>query len=449
MALLSLSHGDSPAFLGRNGEEVVTYKELEEFVDNFALPLALRKGDVVIFRFQTSITDVSHYVMLVRKGLIPLVVDPTLPLSRVNAYVHKFKAKAIYHQGYYKATDPGDGMRVVELCPNARVLVPTSGSTGDPKLVAWSAESISSCSQSIASYLEFRASHVATTSLPLFYSYGLSVLHLAVETGAVLHVEEPRFLSQEYWSSTSKSGVSLLSLVPASCKLLVRDWSLISKSGIKTITVAGGRLDDDITERAIASVEVTRQAFFSMYGATEASPRMAYVPPLLAKEKIGAAGIPIANGSFIAGTDEQGDEIIYRGPNVAEGYVLENSGELTFEPFFGEFKTGDIGYVDNDGFLFITGRLKRNVKVNGITVNLDSMQFDIFKGLNVVLDAMDDKIVVFFPKNEEMDVRFLKNLVRVHSAVPLSGIKFVGVDFIPQNANGKTDYKKLRDLSRG
>ena len=121
--------------------------------------------------------------------------------------------------------------------------------------------------------------------------------------------------------------------------------------------------------------------FFVMYGQTEATARIAYVPPDRLSEKLGSAGIAIPGGRLSiepagAGTMDGPvtGEVVYEGPNVMLGYAT-GSGDLALgDELGGVLRTGDIGYLDEDGFLFLVGRSKRIAKVFGLRINLDEVE---------------------------------------------------------------------------
>ena len=118
-------------------------------------------------------------------------------------------------------------------------------------------------------------------------------------------------------------------------------------------------------------------SYFTMYGQTEASPRIAYLKPSDAVQKNGSVGKVIDIGAVDLDTSKglEGEgELIYSGPNVCLGYAEERSDLAKGDEFLGVLKTGDLAKIDRDGFIFITGREKRSVKVNGTTVSLDFVE---------------------------------------------------------------------------
>lgn len=108
-----------------------------------------------------------------------------------------------------------------------------------------------------------------------------------------------------------------------------------------------------------------------MYGQTEATARMAVLPPERLADKLGSAGLALPGGRLEA--DDDG-EILYHGPNVMMGYADTADDLSRGDDLGGVLRTGDLGRVDPDGFLHITGRLKRMAKIFGIRVNLDDVE---------------------------------------------------------------------------
>jgi acyl-CoA synthetase (AMP-forming)/AMP-acid ligase II len=195
---------------------------------------------------------------------------------------------------------------------------------------------------------------------------------------------------------------------------------------LQTMTQAGGRLDPEVAKRFAA-----HRRFFVMYGQTEATARIAYVPPERLADKPGSIGIAIPGGELSV---EDG-ELVYRGPNVMMGYASERADLARGDELGGVLHTGDLGYVDDDGFFFVTGRAKRIAKVFGQRINLDEIEAVIDGPAGAI--AGDDRIDVFAERGA--DARALAARFRL----PPRALRVHEVERLPLKSSGKIDYTAL------
>ena len=182
-----------------------------------------------------------------------------------------------------------------------------------------------------------------------------------------------------------------------------------------------------------------------MYGATEASPRISYVPPEKAKEKIGSVGIPIDIGKVYTDNRDKKSlgEIIYEGKNVCMGYAFTRNELALNDINKGILKTGDIGYIDNDGYLTITGRKKRFVKIYGVSVNLDKIESELKKISEDLAVIGKDDLILILLANSMKNHSDLKNELKNNINFPLRAIKIKNVGTIYKNSSNKLDYAKM------
>jgi acyl-CoA synthetase (AMP-forming)/AMP-acid ligase II len=232
-----------------------------------------------------------------------------------------------------------------------------------------------------------------------------------------------------------------------------RDMGLPS---LRTMQQAGGALDRRLTAIYAEYMAERSGRLFVMYGQTEATARIAYVPPDRLREKLGAAGIPIPGGSLEIDPEtvelREGrsiGEVIYRGPNVMMGYASSPEDLEEGDTLQGVLRTGDLGYLDADGFLFLVGRSKRIAKVFGHRINLDEVEARLREhGPAAVVGGQDSVWGVCAFGTEESVARLAASLARDlrlhHTAVRLRR-----VDAIPTSASGKIDYRAVEAWRNG
>jgi acyl-CoA synthetase (AMP-forming)/AMP-acid ligase II len=187
-----------------------------------------------------------------------------------------------------------------------------------------------------------------------------------------------------------------------------------------------------------------------MYGQTEATARISYVPFEKLGEKIGSIGIPIPGGSLAL--DRDTGELLYRGPNVMLGYAEGIEDLAKGDELAGVLKTGDLARQDEDGFFYITGRLKRFLKLFGKRVNLDEVERIVQRrfGLPVACFGQDDLLMVSLESGGP-EVPEVAAMLREILSLPKNAIQVDAVEKLPRTARGKMDYQSLlaaRALSR-
>lgn len=223
---------------------------------------------------------------------------------------------------------------------------------------------------------------------------------------------------------------------------------------LKTMTQAGGQLNAKIALEYIENAKAAGKRFIVMYGQTEATARMSYLPENKAIEKYASIGIAIPGGKFslidtdgrkINETDVDG-ELIYEGANVSMGYAEKIADLAKGDENNGVLHTGDVARRDADGFYYITGRLKRFVKVWGNRCNLDAIEQIVKTEVttNCACSGVDDKIVVFV--TEDGYENKIKSLLCEKTGLNVRAFAVKRIDEIPKNASGKVQYAELLKL---
>ena len=188
--------------------------------------------------------------------------------------------------------------------------------------------------------------------------------------------------------------------------------------------------------------------FFVMYGQTEATARISYVPPEMLDHKIGSIGIPIPGGKLRLSSD---GELIYSGPNVMMGYAQSNADLFNAEESqIGSLSTGDLARADADGYYYITGRLKRFVKLAGSRYGLDEIETfleDEFE-ISCVVAGKDDKLMIF-AEASTLENNLIVTKLQDKFLINRSFIKVLSVDQLARKTNGKKDYAFYRERYSG
>ncbi|MFI6094539.1 AMP-binding protein [Lentzea sp. NPDC051213] len=418
------AHGDRLALITAEG--TFTYRELDERVDAAAARLG-RTRRLVLLAVENDAESVVAYLAALRGGH-PVVLASA---AQIPALTSVYDPDVVIAGSW---TERHEGT-VHSLHPDLALLLSTSGTTGSPKLVRLSTDNVVANAAAIGEYLDIRPSDRAITSLPLHYCYGLSVVNSNLARGAGIVLTGRSVIEPEFWDLVRSHGVTSLHGVPHTFGLLDGiGFEQMDLPSLRYVTQAGGRLDPgDVVRYATLGIE-RGWRFFVMYGQTEATARMAYLPPGLAASHPSAIGVAIPGGQLRL--DE--GELVYRGPNVMLGYAHSPEdlalGRTTFE-----LRTGDLGAVE-DGLFSVTGRKSRFVKPFGLRVDLDQVERSLAAdGLRVACTGDDDGLVVAVLGDADRAAR----LVRVLTGLPASAVRAYTVTSFPLLSNGKIDYRTV------
>lgn len=372
-------------------------------------------------------------------GLADYLVGNGLPVKEVETF------------------DGGELVRMayprVHLHRDLAVMLPTSGTTGSRKFVRLSARNLESNARSIGEYLGLTSDERPITSLPFHYSFGLSVLNSHWLAGAAVVVTPETVLQRPFWDAFRSNDCTSMAGVPLTFQMLervgFRDMDLPS---LRTLQQAGGALDRRLTQVYSDYMASRGGRFFVMYGQTEATARIAFVPPDRLPDKLGSAGVPIPGGLLRVDTDHLAEashehaagEVVYEGPNVMMGYASGANDLALGDELGGVLRTGDIGYLDDEGYLFLVGRSKRIAKVFGLRINLDEFEATLQENGPAAVVGGEDAIWAFCAFGTDETVAALAVAVARDLKIHHGALRFRRVAAIPATASGKVDYGQLR-----
>ena len=327
--------------------------------------------------------------------------------------------------------------------PDLALCLTTSGSTGSPKLVRLTKRNIISNAESIAEYLHIDAHERPITMLPMYYSYGLSIINSHLIKGATILLTDKTYAQREFWNFLREQQATSMSGVPYTWEMLKRlRFFRMDLPSVKTMTQAGGKLNAEVAKEYIDNAAASGKQFIVMYGQTEATARMSYLPWEAAQEKYASIGIAIPGGEFSLADD---GELIYRGPNVSMGYADCAEDLLKGDENQGVLHTGDMARVDEDGFYYITGRKKRFVKIWGNRCNLDAVE-QIVKQItpSCAVVGVDDLVTVFTTVDGvEQEI---KALLMAKTGLNSRAFEVRVINAIPVKDSGKLDYQAMQAL---
>ncbi|QOF70680.1 AMP-binding protein [Aminobacter sp. SR38] len=335
------------------------------------------------------------------------------------------------------------------------VLLATSGSTGRSRFVRLSRTNVESNARAIACYLGLAPADRAALILPFHYSYGLSVLNSHLAVGASVFVSAKGVADKGFVDDLRAAAVSNISGVPYSYQLMDKTgFSAEELPSLRFMTVAGGRMPAGLAETVRRRLEAKGRQLFLMYGQTEATARIAYVPPAALADNPDSIGIGIPGGELalvhedggrIDGCGEAG-ELVYRGPNVMMGYALDRN-DLARGAEIGELSTGDLAERCENGFFRVVGRLKRMSKIAGLRISHEAVEHALAsRGVVAAVTGDDRRLVAAFSSGEAPE-DVCKLMIEASGLTALH-VEAVAVDTLPRLASGKVDHQAMAQLAR-
>lgn len=446
--------GASTALITREGS--LTY----EAMDRNARQIASNIGEVrrLIFLEAVNTREAICTYLACLIGRHPVLLFSPQDDAKISMLAGSYRPNRVFRavNGSLQVTEGHD--EPISLHPDLRILLSTSGSTGSPKLVKLSRQNISANALSIVQYLRLDESERALLSLKFNYSYGMSVVNSHLFCGASLILTDTSVLDDEHWALFREFEATSFAGVPYTFEALFRSADRrFETPSLRYVTQAGGRLSPELVRHFATLGKQSGWRFYVMYGQTEASPRISYLPPEHALQYPNCIGIAIPGGRIflrdtkgreITTVDDPG-ELAYAGPNVMMGYA-HNADDLFSDETPPFLLTGDIACRNSAGLFYITGRSNRFVKPFGIRINLDDVEARMKElAPQAACTGLDERIIVAVP-NEECSSLLgaqIQGLAATYG-LPPSALQLLEVPEIPRLPTGKIDYPALAEIAR-
>jgi acyl-CoA synthetase (AMP-forming)/AMP-acid ligase II len=450
MPCLPFINGISPdrmALLDDRSENWLSYGDLTALAQQYALKL-LGQRSLVFLYARNDATTVAAFIGALAAGHAVALFEPELS-SDVRA-----ELETTYRPNWIIGPDPGTVSQRDEdaqLHPDLAVLLSTSGSTGSPKLVRLNIGALVTNAEGIADVLDIQSDDVAAGYLPLHYSYGLSVLTSHLQRGARVRLTNRGFTDKAFWAAMREAAVTHMPGVPFHYEIMIKlGLTRLGLPHLRTLTQAGGSLDPRLRHIAHEYMQSVGGRFFILYGQTEAAPRMTTLQHedfLAAPTSVGKAlpGCRIE----ILNPDQQGrGEVVFYGPNVMMGYAEGRADLVKGDLMSGRLLTGDLGFLDAEERLTLTGRAKRLGKLYGLRINLDEVEALVNSIRAAAVTQTGNVLTIHIVTtgdeiNDALALERLQCLLSDRFTIPRTGYRFRSVTEIPRTERGKIDYSAL------
>lgn len=427
-------HGERIAVVTET--EQLSYLRLAERVQDVTDRFGARRR-LVLLETRNDIHTLVHYLGALAGHHVVLPVPPGRDHGEIVA---TYRPDVVVDSTGLHVLADG----VHDLHEDLALLMSTSGSTGSPKMVRLSRRNLIANARSIADYLGITETDRAATTLPMSYCYGLSVIHSHLLVGASLILTDHSMSDRRFWELFACHRGTSFAGVPYTFELLEHaGFPQMTLPHLRYVTQAGGRMPADRVRRFAALGAQQGWQLFVMYGATEATARMAYLPPDLAYTRPTAIGRAIPGGSLsiepVDGWPEDGTgELVYRGDNVMMGYAHQRH-DLELGATLDALRTGDIARRTADGLYEVVGRRSRFVKMYGLRIDLAQVENTLREaGVRALCTDHGERLAVVAAGDHDRDD--IQRLAAHASGVPAGAVAAVCLPELPMLPSGKPDY---------
>ena len=409
-------------------KQEINYREILDY--SSILKQTIKKNSLVLLMISNSLEGLKIYSSLMYNNTTTIIIDESFGINYVFDLTKKYKVnylfvpkKLINISKEQNILNEGDNYFLIlknkfnhKINKKNLVLLPTSGTTANPKFVRLSEKNLAFNTKKIIESLSISKKQIAYTSLPSGFSFGLSIINTHLNIGAKIFVTKSSIVEKKFWENLSKYRITSLYGVPSMFKFICIS-KLYNKipNNIKYLAQAGGKLDNEIIEKFIIFSKKKNKKFYVMYGQTEASPRISSFNIMSNLKKKYSVGKPFKQTKIelketkkLRGFKDK--EIIFFGKNVCLGYSKKLEDLKKGDINLGKLNTGDIGYKDKDGFYYVTGRVKRFAKVHGLRIDLDDVQ-NFLENKKIISEALIDNNFLKINLQNKKEIDKVKNIL--------------------------------------
>ena len=440
----------------------ITYGELLRKVTYVGTFITARS--VCLVKTSNSLEGLIIYLACLQKKSVAILLDNNTKENSFQEIINSFKPNYIFNNleniendNYKKYNNEvissffiQKKFKKLNIKSNIAILISTSGSTGSVKFAKISYKNLRSNTINIIDYLKISQSDRTITNLPLFYSYGLSIVNTHIFAGASLILTDKALIDKSSINLVKENKITNLNGVPFTYDIIFKfNLDKYYLSNINFLTQAGGKLKLEAFDKII-NILKNKKKFYIMYGQTEASPRMSYC---LVKNNTfinGLIGKPIKGGQFFLLDKENKiiskpntiGKLFYKGPNVFLGYasnILEmNSNKSTVRLL----DTGDMAKFNFNNQFILVSRDSRYIKIEDKRVNLDDIEYKLQQSDLEVLCTGNDHIFIWYTE-KGIEKNKIYQIIKENFSITKRVITLKHINEFPKNSAGKILYKNL------
>lgn len=411
---------DKPLLVGK---EEITYQQLYAKALKVASFLAgeIGQNKNIMLLSVNNLFFITAYLAIIKSGNICIPLDPAIEKDNFN-YIRNLTDPSLFFVtsdierrlsvqadkcvtpntiNDLKSGSSNPAEKVFDKETTAELIF-TSGSTGKPKGVIITHKNLISNTESIVKYLELKQDDRMLVVLPFYYCYGLSLLHTHLRVGGSIVFNNSFIFLGSVIRDLKEKRCTGFAGVPSHFQILLRKSDSFKKTDfpdLRYVTQAGGKLPFIFIDEFRQSFPSVK--FIVMYGQTEATARLSYLPHDMYESKKGSIGkgIPGVELRVITDTGEnvnplETGEVIARGDNIMKGYFADEEGTANTLKN-GWLFTGDLGTIDEDGYIYLTARKKEIIKVRGKRISpkeIEAVILEINEVIDCLVEGIEDEI---------------------------------------------------------
>ena len=404
----------------------LSYGDLVAFSET--IKSVLPERSLVFMMTRNNAGGVAWVIALLQNRIVPLILNsqtaselylqlydlyqPAYICVPENELAHDDFTVIFQEYGYALLST---GCPAYDLYPELSHLLPTSGSTGSPKLVRHCYANIEAAALNISTFFELIPSDRALMVLPLYYTMGLSMIFSHFYVGATILITDLNMTDRNFWRFIKEERASSLTGVPYSFEIMnLMRFFRMDLPDLTLLTQGGGKMPKELNLKFAEYCRENGKRWIATYGQSEGTARMAYLPPEWAISKVGSIGRAVPNGELSL-IDSEGNPILtpytegemcYRGKNVTLGYAHKKEDLSLGDERHGFMRTGDLAYFDEDHCFYIVGRMGRFLKLFGMRIGLDECE-QIIKAkysVDCACVGTDDKMIVYITDPAKVQV---------------------------------------------
>jgi acyl-coenzyme A synthetase/AMP-(fatty) acid ligase len=445
---------------------LLTYGELVAFSNELNRLLPARS--FLFLLTENNVGGIAWSIGSIQAGAVPLILNAHIEDGLYRNLLETYQPPYICLPAQRAETAIKNGYNVVaerfgyvllrtdaEECPmheELSHLLPTSGSTGSPKLVRHKYENIEAAALNISTFFELSATDRPLMVLPLYYTMGLSMVFSHLFVGATILITDLSMTDKRFWAFLKEQRATSFTGVPYSFEILnLMRFFRMDLPDLTLLTQGGGKMPHSLNLKFAEHCQKHGLRWIATYGQSEGTARMAYLPAEYAISKCGSIGRAVPNATLSL-IDRDGKEITaphtsgemcYRGRNVTMGYARKREDLLLGDERHGFLRTGDLAYFDEDGCYYIVGRMGRFLKLYGARIGLDECE-QIIKArfpVECACVGTDEKMIIYLT-NAAYQEGVKEELVSKTKVVASAFVVKI-IPEIPKNEAGKILYNQL------
>lgn len=439
----------------------ITYGQLIRKVTYVSNLISYRS--VCLIKTSNNLEGLIIYLACLQKKSVAILIDNNTKENSFYKIIDSFKPNYIFSLGNFKNINYKKYNNEVlnnffilkkskkfNINKNIALLISTSGSTGSVKFAKISYKNLLSNTINITNYLKISQSDRTITNLPLFYSYGLSIINTHIFSGASLILTDEALIEKSSINLVKENTITNFNGVPFTYDIIFRfKLEKYYFSNLNFLTQAGGKIKQKQFNKIISTLK-NKIKFYIMYGQTEASPRMSYY---LVQNKSfinGIIGNPIKGGKFFL-FDKENKKILkpntigklfYKGPNVFLGYASNILEMKNNESSFRLLDTRDMAKFNKNNKFILVSRDSRYIKIEDKRINLDDIEYKLQQNGIEVLCTGSDHIFIWYTE-KGLGINKIYKIIKENFSITKRVITFKYINEFPKNSAGKILYKSL------